>query len=224
MRSRTHVIVGRLAIPILLVGLAATPQGLANFLVDPSFEDPSLVVPLDDIVDPLKSGFWGVEKASSVTGPGQGDIWPHDGRRMLRMYDTGVPEETHAFQFVHFPSGAPSSLIASAYFNSASPNPARAFVSILGYKTANDWDNHIYSVSRYITLDTLPLTWQLTWLNADNIPSTVKWIGFRVGFVNKSLEPHHAGYVDETELVLPEPTSALLLVLGSAWLLAFRRR
>jgi len=221
------VITGRLAIPILLMWLLATPQGLANFLVDPGFENPSLVVPLSTIVNPLQSGFWGVENAFSVPGPAQGGIMPNSGNRMLEMWDDGLVL-TQALQFVHFPSGAPSSLVASALFNSVSPNPAKAFVQILGYDNANDWGNHSYSSpAQYITLDTLSGTWEANTLIATGIPSTVTWIGFHVGFLNSSLQGYdgvnYAGYVDDTRLI-PEPTSALPLVLGSAWLLAFRRR
>jgi hypothetical protein len=76
-------------------------------------------------------------------------------------------------------------------------------------------------------LDTHPGTWQGNTLIATGIPSTVTWIGFHVGFLNSPLRGddgvNYAGYVDCTRLI-PEPTSVLLLVPGSAWLAAVRRR
>lgn len=210
----------------ILALLCAAATGQANMLVDPSFESNPLITFNNALTFFVANqGKWGAEAATITLATG--GVIPHDGTHMLS--ETGNPSFYQTAQVTDV-TGM-SSLIdlggqtvnLSAFFNTPNGVSAAGAAVSVTFLSGTDFNaNQIGVISGSRTLDGDFTTWEQASVSGA-IPANTRWLVSQVIYNAASLGSN-PGFVDAANLtVVPEPTSALLL-LGSGAVLLLRRR
>jgi len=213
---------------LTLIGSLIGGANAANLLIDPGFEDASNLQGLGTTVSNFNTnqGKWGVEGGIALSGTLNG-VTPYN-TMMLSMQSGGSYNQ--AFQFTNL--SAYTSEIASgsatfdmsALFNTGGPHNALGIISAQFYG-AGGWNNKIGSQqSNSLTLDGDASTWEQI-SSSGVIPTGAVWMSTEVAYKGDTMGGME-GFVDEASLAIavPEPSSTLLLGLGSLGLLLRRSR
>lgn len=200
----------------------------ANLLADPGFETQASLPSFSGVVDDfsINPSTWGAENGSFT---GTADSVNPLGTRMHSMLASGVTSQS--IQIVSLADYAADVSAGNASFDASGmfdfgndANGASAAVTVRFFN-GGGWSSLFQTSSSGLALDDDTNNWE-TITHSGPIPTNATWMGVELVYNSNSLNGN-AGYVDDTSLTIttiPEPSSALLLGLGSLGVLFRRKR